>query len=388
MSPSLRAFFFGTLAGLLVALAPSCGPVKNGCSSVTCPTGCCASDGSCKTGGSNTTDTSCGLGGLACSDCTASGKTCFNGVCTGGSGGGGGSGGCNASNCNGCCTGTSSTSVCFDPPTRTNCGAAGSLCQTCPQGSVCESGACVSLGDAGVLGRGCGDDSDCASLGPGHSCKKRTASQRDEYYNGYCTKDCNATSECGASGVCVEQDPGYGEVGTFCWLRCDTASDCRSPGYDCYPLGLGVKGCWISPLPAYDAGPPADKVGAQCGDDSECQNPPSDGLCLPSTQLDGGPTPYVGGYCTAPCDDSSHCSADGGAGCVLIGSGGAAIAACLRLCDGPNAGPSSCRTGYLCRGIRQPDGGTAPKGVCWPSCLNVGASCPTGTTCQANGYCQ
>jgi len=31
--------------------------------------------------------------------------------------------------------------------------------------------------------------------------------------------------------------------------------------------------------------------------------------------------------------------------------------------------------------------GVAPKGVCTPSCLNIGAVCPSGTFCQPNGMC-
>lgn len=369
-----------------MAAGPSCAPAKPQCSASTCASGCCRPDGTCVGAPDNTSDLSCGLGGLSCEDCTASGKSCDEGVCKGGTGGG--SGGCGSWSCNGCCTGTSAQSVCIDPPTRNNCGSGGGLCQTCPLGQACERARCVSLGDAGVLGRGCGTDEDCASLGGDYVCKKRTASQRSEYFDGYCTRECLASSECGQNGVCVEQDPGYGEVGIFCLLRCDTAADCRSPGYDCYPVGTGVKGCWLAPLPAFDAGPPADKVGAACATDVQCQSPPIDGLCIRSSQSDGGPSPYLGGYCTAPCDDSSHCSTDGGAACFLLGSGSNQLALCLRLCEAPGQGPSSCRFGYLCRGVQQLDGGQAPKGVCWPSCLNAGASCPTGTLCQPSGYCQ
>lgn len=360
--------------------------MKAPCGPTNCAGGCCDSAGACLTGADSAAEATCGASGLACADCRATGASCVAGACVGGTGGG--SGGCGPANCAGCCSGSSTASVCLNPPTRSNCGSNGALCRSCPAGEVCEGGSCVFLGDAGVLGRGCGEDSDCASLGAGHQCKKRTASQRDEYHNGYCTKDCNATSECGRSGVCVEQDPGFGEVGTFCWLRCESSLDCRSPGYDCYSLGGGVKGCWLAPLPAYDAGPPADKIGEACTGDSQCQSPPSDGVCLPPTFSDGGASPYVGGYCTAPCDDSSHCSTDGGARCVLVGAGGGQLALCLRLCEAPNGGPSSCRTGYLCLGVRQGDGGLAPQGVCTPSCLNAGAVCPGLTTCQPSGYCQ
>jgi hypothetical protein len=372
-----------------VALAsgPSCGPLKLPCNPATCG-GCCASNGACITTPDNNEDTSCGKSGGSCVDCRASGNVCINGSCSGSGGGGGGSGSCGPATCaNGCCTGSTVTSVCVDPPTRNNCGGNGALCQSCGTGQTCEGGKCVALGDAGVLGRGCGIDSDCSSLGSAGKCKTKTASARNDYTNGYCTKDCQQTNECGPSGICVEVDPQLGESGSFCWLRCDSQADCRA-GYDCYSLGNGQKGCWISPLPEFDAGPPANKVGDMCSDDTQCMNPPDDGFCATSTLPDGGPSPWVGGYCTAPCVDGSHCSTDGGATCVVVTSGAEQAAACLHTCDAPNQGPSSCRTGYLCRGLRQTDGGLAAKGVCLPSCLNVGAVCPLGTTCQTSGYCQ
>jgi hypothetical protein len=382
---SLRAFFFGALAGLAVATAPSCGQLKVPCGPGICD-GCCLADGTCQSGSKSSDDQTCGIGGQSCVDCRGQGSACIDHACAGGTGGGSGS--CGPSNCAGCCTGTTTTSVCVLPTTRNNCGASGAVCQSCSTGQVCEGGRCVALGDAGVLGRGCGDDGDCSALGTG-VCKKMTASQRDDYVGGYCTKDCQVDSDCGASGVCVEVDPRFGESGRFCWSRCDSRIDCRAPDYECYSLGNNRRGCWISPLPDFDAGTPADKVGIACTQDSECSNPPDDGVCLPPTLPDGGASPFVGGYCTAPCVDASHCSTDGGATCVAIVVGGAvAGAACMHTCEAPQAGPSSCRTGYLCRGLRQADGGLAPRGVCYPSCLNQGAACPTGTTCQTSGYCQ
>lgn len=381
----LRAFAVGVVLGLAAQALPSCGPSRT-CSAATCA-GCCRADGTCAAGAEARADRQCGRGGDTCVDCSALALSCIDGACTGGTGGGTG-GGCGPSTCQGCCAGTSATALCIDPPSNTNCGAQGALCQSCPLGQVCSAGACVSAGDAGVLGLACAGDPDCAALGPAGRCRKTTATGLDVYEGGYCTRDCSTTPECGPGGLCVFHEANSGESGSFCWRRCQTAADCRSPGYDCYALPSGARGCWLSPLPSLDAGPPADRVGSPCGEDSECQGPPSDGFCITPTNADGGASPFVQGYCSATCDDSAHCAVDGGAGCYLFGTAPDQFAACLRHCQGPESGQADCRQGYVCRGVRRADGGLEPDGVCLPDCRNPGAACPGGTTCADAGYCR
>ncbi len=236
-------------------------------------------------------------------------------------------------------------------------------------------------GGAGQVGTPCTADAECAALGLGHACKKKTSTGVTDYQGGYCTKVCAADLDCPTKALCLGPQPGYGENDSVCWAKCASAQECRT-GYDCYPVGGGESACWVAPLPPFDAGLPADKVGQACGTDGTCRNPPDDGVCLTDALVDGGSSAFVGGYCSAPCDDSSHCSADGGAICISLGTFGA----CAQSCTGPQQGQGSCRTGYVCRGIRAaPDGGPLSTGFCWPSCKTSG--CAAGVTCQASGYC-
>lgn len=378
-------FFSGALGfsiGLLLALGPACG--TGGTGATTCAqtcTGCC-SNGKCITSPDNAKVTSCGQNGVECANCGT--RACTEFKCEGSGGAGGGSGGvCGAGNCSGCCTGTTVNSSCINPGTATNCGKAGAVCRSCGAGQACVNGDCKAVdGGAGQVGTQCTVDSECAALGSGFTCKLKTSSMMNDYTGGYCTKTCGSDLDCPGKSLCLGPQPGYGETDSICWSQCTTAAECRS-GYDCYPIGGGLSACWISPLPPYDPGPPADKVGQACGSDATCQNPPDDGVCLTDKLTDGGASAFTAGYCSAPCDDSAHCSADGGAICIALNGFGA----CAQTCTGPTTGQANCRTGYVCRAVRAgPDAGFLPVGFCWPSCAKTG--CPTNTTCGPTGYCQ
>jgi hypothetical protein len=78
--------------------------------------GCCSGN-VCVT---SETDTQCGLGGLACTDCTQKGLTCNGGTCTST---------CNPQTCVGCCQ----TGTCFAGFLDTRCGSAGATCADCTQ---------------------------------------------------------------------------------------------------------------------------------------------------------------------------------------------------------------------------------------------------------------
>ncbi len=258
----------------------------------------------------------------------------------------------------------------------------GELCISCGAGQACSAGGCVTTdGGAGQVGTPCTADSECAALGTGHVCKKKTSSGLNDYQGGYCTKSCVTDSNCPTRALCLGPQPGYGESDSVCWARCTGTEECRV-GYECYAVGGGDSACWLAPLPAFDAGPAADKIGQPCSTDSSCSNPPDDGLCLNATFADGGKSAFVGGYCSAPCDDNRHCSVDGGAVCVALGT----LGACTQTCSRPLQGQADCRTGYVCRSIRSgPDGGFLPIGFCWPNCQAAG--CVSGV-CQTSGYCQ
>lgn len=368
----------GFALGLLLAGAPGCSPAPTaGCGPDTCA-GCC-SNGKCVTSPNNAKVASCGQNGVECANCGT--RACTEFRCEGAGGGSGGA--CGPATCGGgCCTGTSATSTCISPGTATNCGTSGSVCKSCGSGQACVAGDCKTVdGGANQVGTPCTDNSQCTALGAGSVCKLKTSSQMNDYVGGYCTKTCVDDLDCPGKSLCLGPQPGYGEKDSLCWAQCTTAQECRT-GYDCYPIGSGLSACWISPLPPYDPGPPADKVGQPCGADATCKNPPDDGVCLTDRLADGGVSAFTDGYCSAQCDDTAHCSADGGAICISLGSFGA----CAQSCTGPQQGQGSCRQGYVCRAVRAgPDAGFLPVGFCWPSCKAAG--CAAGTTCQATGYC-
>ncbi len=78
--------------------------------------GCC-SGGVCKT---SETDTLCGLGGLSCTDCTQNKETCSNGTC---------STSCTPQTCPGCCQ----QGTCFAGFIDSRCGSGGASCADCTQ---------------------------------------------------------------------------------------------------------------------------------------------------------------------------------------------------------------------------------------------------------------
>jgi hypothetical protein len=139
-------------------------------------------------------------------------------------------------------------------------------------------------------------------------------------------------------------------------------------GYACYGLTSGGTSlpdgaCWLNPAPIVDAGTPADKVGNPCAGDTDCTTVGNfETLCFPPVLLDGGPSNFPGGYCTAACNDDSNCSPNGTAACLTLGQAPNTFDACLKKCPQSEAdgGQNSCRTGYQC----QPVGG-ATFGVCF-----------------------
>ena len=227
------------------------------------------------------------------------------------------------------------------------------------------------------------------ALGGNFKCKLATNPGGAPYLSGYCTKICTGQADCPqATSYCQGLSPTYGENDRICMKRCPTGSECRSSGYACYNVGPNTL-CWLDPLPSVDAGPPSDKVGIPCTADGTCQNPPSDGFCLPPVLPDGGPSGYTDGYCTAQCADSAHCG-DGGI-CITFGSGSSSFEMCQKVCSGPGLGQSDCRLDYACQGylVGLLDGGSepSPDGICRPSCAAAGWGCPTGKTCGDGGYC-
>lgn len=121
------------------------------------------------------------------------------------------------------------------------------------------------------------------------------------------------------------------------------------------------------------------EAGSACTADSQCQ-PPLNQFCLA-----GGMTGYPGGYCTATCNANLPCTTGL---CVTETVFGVSASTCKQFCFGVGQGRDVCRAGYVCAAGNT---GLPPLiGWCRPRCENGGlASCPAGTTCNANtGYCQ
>jgi len=145
----------------------------------------------------------------------------------------------------------------------------------------------------GRAGADCSTDADC----PGGSCAQAAANGV-----GYCTRACEAASECGSTGMC---SGGHGTSGKQCLARCEEHADCRD-GFVCTGkldgARLTVPGVCS---PKRRADQLADKVaGRSCESDDEC----SGGTCA-RTNLLG--TSYPGNYCTARCYDDAHCGKGG-----------------------------------------------------------------------------
>ena len=98
--------FCNQATGLCVSQPPMCGPMS-------C-TGCCAGD-ICVTSEGNT---QCGVGGMACTDCTTSGDVCTGGTCTST---------CDPMSCPGCCL----TNTCYAGFVDNRCGSGGAACIDC-----------------------------------------------------------------------------------------------------------------------------------------------------------------------------------------------------------------------------------------------------------------
>lgn len=267
-----------------------------------------------------------------------------------------------------------------------NCGVGGVLCVACHPGEQCLSGVCTQLATPKSIGSSCSTDAECQTdLGATAICKRWTSSGNGTYSGGYCTRPCGTgPTVCPSGASCVSLDARYGEADTICWDQCGPTDFCRM-GYACYQLAT-ENACWISPLPAVDAGPVSTRTGESCSVDQDCRVPPgSNATCMQSTLPDGGPSGNAGGYCSRlDCSSHSDCSSDGGAACFYVGED---LTMCIRMCSQPHT--LTCRSGYACDGFLLADGGASLMGGCFPACNAPGVGpCPAGKTCNTStGTC-
>jgi hypothetical protein len=440
-----KALAIGAILGFLVAevsacSSSSCGP--NNCS------GCCdANTKKCITI-ANQSVTDCGGSvGNVCGVCTGS-ETCASGACTSNAN----DAGMGCADCPGGCCGTNQlgAKVCLYGSSLNNasCGTGGAACQACQSGTHCQlaadaiNGTCLANapdgGPSGGVGLPCTTAADCAPfLGTAGVCLTTTPDGGGTYVDGYCTVlACNTQTNAGCPGnsSCFNfadlgfdmmPFPGgaYGENRTFCLMGCTSDYDCvfgrpdQIPDYACWfgdqfdtqtgQFSSTALGCFINQAPTTaKAGGPCDWgstiTNAQY---SECALPPTNGQCVPQTLADGGPTGWTNGYCFSSClasvlftNADTYCGT--GAMCIVDStstynayglSGLPASADCYSSCPAPNGGQSTCRTGYVCFALTEPDGGTAPNGICQPACDVAGGACNPGFTCvdagTTAGYC-
>jgi hypothetical protein len=319
-------------AGLLADGAPACGP--SNCA------GCCLA-GTCVAG---TATGSCGSHGLACLPCTGSNLTCITQPNGGGACVGSGTP-CGPSSCAGCCD---TNGACQDSIATDACGAAGTACQFCLAGQVCNSGQCVTV-------NGCGPSS-CPGCCQGETCLSGSENSMA------CGSGGASCQSCPNNIPCVPLGPKNGGV-------CATSPACGSGtglcGTGCCDIGPAGT-CHTGNTSAYCTGP--DNHCGTCG--GSCET----GACIGGPFCDSNTCPNGGcmpdGTCWNGGVDDAHC-----------GGGRASVGGQLAI----NCGP-----GYACDHSND-----TPRPTCIIACSPqncqgccAGAICVTGkdsTSCGVDG---
>ncbi len=120
--------------------------------------------------------------------------------------------------------------------------------------------------------------------------------------------------------------------------------------------------------------------GAACMMDGDCMAGTLQPFCILPTDMNGQPSGWEGGYCTAiGCNGDAACGTN--KVCVTIDQMG--TRACFQGCTPANNGAGVCRMSYQCLDVSGGQG----VGVCFPNCTD-NADCNTGQTCNtATGQC-
>lgn len=291
--------------------APTCGPANCG--------GCC--DGNTCVAGSDSV--ACGKQGNACTNCTATGRTCVpqgqpnERTCqtpvT-----------CNAATCPGCCVGNS----CVVATTPAACGKGGEVCKGCGANETCNGGVCVPAPNCGPANcAGCCIGADVCAVG-------------------------SQNTACGVAGAQCLNCAGLGQVcqGGACQAPACGPANCAGccSGNTCV-LGTQDNACGQS--------------GAQCNDctpgNQVCQGRQCVSACTPAN-------------CAGCCTATNACAVGFTNG--ACGSGGAACVNCV-------AAGSTCNTLVVPR-VCQNQQNQCP--AAYPSCP---AGVTTGVTAPLQGVC-
>ena len=336
------------------------------CNAANCPTGCCDTSGTCRTGSDVR---ACGRFGARCSDCVANGfQFCNgNGVC------GRNVTNCSAANCaTGCCSFQSGTSACLAGVDAFACGRNGSTCTDCAsQGRSCDTGTrscsntrCDSTNCAGCcVGDRCLAGTDATSCGTrGQACTSCAATGQTCRSVGGGGGTCQGTPTCGPAncGGCCQ--------GTVCVTGSD-ATSCGRQGQQC-------NNCTAT--------------GQVCGADRTCQTPVTCGPancpgCCVGNNCVVATTPAAcgkGGEVCRGCAVNETCNAG-----TCTPTVGCSAANCAGCCIGDvcavGTQPTACGLGGIacqnCQGMgRVCQGGTCQQPVCGPANC---AGCCSGNVC-------
>ena len=382
--------FFVVIA--FVFLAPGCGRtslepetlgeggISSNCGPSNCPTGCCDSNGVCRTGADTR---ACGTAGGRCNDCVANGFT----LCTDTRVCGRDDPACSSATCPGCCSFSGGTRRCLAGIDGAACGRSGQACTNCAaQGRACDvstrqcsagkcdatncNGCCV--GDKCLTGTdllSCGTNgAQCVSCGAGQTCQPQ----------GGGGGQCSGTASCGpqnCGGCCRNGQCLAGTDSTACGKGGATCSTCGA-NQQCVPNGQpnertcqnlpacgpqNCAGCCVGNQCVLNVTP------ARCGaNGAACK------ACNPGETCNSG-----------VCQPAGACNPGNCAGCCIgdicaVGTQNTACGTNGKQCDNCSgkAPPQVCQ------------GGQCEQPVCGPgNCLGccVGNTCVVGTQDNACG---
>lgn len=336
------------------------------CNAANCPSGCCDTSGTCRTGSDVR---ACGRFGARCSDCVANGfQFCnANGVC------GRNVTNCSSTNCStGCCSFQGGTSACLAGVDAFACGRNGSSCIDCAsQGRSCDTGTrscsstrCDSTNCAGCcVGDRCLTGTDATSCGTkGQSCTSCAATGQT------CRSLSSGGGLCEGTPTCGPANCGGCCQGTVCVAGSD-ATSCGRQGQQC-------NNCTAT--------------GQICGADRSCQTPVTCGPancpgCCVGNACVVATTPAAcgkGGEVCKGCAVNETCNAG-----TCTPAVGCSAANCAGCCIGDvcavGSQPTACGLGGVacqnCQGMgRVCQGGTCQQPVCGPGNC---AGCCSGNVC-------
>lgn len=339
------------------------------CNALTCPTGCCDTEGQCESGDGLD---ECGSSGRACQDCQASGyatcdaalHTCATPLTS-----------CGPATCRGCCV----QNTCYAGIDPANCGSAGQACVSCTAiGLACAGQRCVSCtGDActgvgtGCLegGAGCPAAANCGPSTCPAGCCDATGVCRPGTADMSCGGHGGACQTCRSGDECIDQ--------TCAAKPCsETCAGCCNPSDTCRP-GDSTTACGVYGAACVDCSVEGD----ECSD-QQCSVPADAGTCICPLGCCDAFNECHPGASNTQCGAGSACEdcTSSGTECVgqqCIDAAGAAVCNEQTCASGCCDGNGACQqgiTGSVCGGF----------GTTCQNCLSSGALC-TGQTCTNPG---